>query len=110
MDEDGLGLLLIIICLLIKFCIIDYRFEKLKDRVNKLENEVEKMENPYKNLVGKKVKIHQQFTIKDADPEMYEKEWIVFVKRQNGGRIMVENPKYCYNVQIPVSEVIEIVE
>lgn len=61
------------------------------------------------NLVGKKVKIHQQFTIKDGDPEMYEKEWIVLVKRQNGARIMVEN-KFCYNVEIPVSEVIEIIE
>ena len=69
-----------------------------------------KMENPFMNLVGKKVKIRQQFTFKDADPEMYKDEWIVTVKRQNRARIMVENPKFCYNVEIPVSEVIEIIE
>lgn len=68
------------------------------------------MKNPFMNLVGKKVKIRQQFTIKDADPEMYEKEWIVTVRRQFGASIVVENPKYCYNVAIPVSEIIEIVE
>ena len=68
-----------------------------------------KMENPFMNLVGKKVKIRQQFTFKDADPEMYKDEWIVTVKRQMGAYIIVFND-FIYNVGIPVSEVIEIVE
>ena len=67
------------------------------------------MKNPFMNLVGKKVKIRQQFTFKDADPEMYKDEWIVTVKRQMGAYIIVFND-FIYNVGIPVSEVIEIVE
>lgn len=67
------------------------------------------MNNPFMNLVGKKVKIKQQFTFKNADDRMYEDEWIVTVKRQMGAYIIVYND-FIYNVGIPVSEVIEIVE
>lgn len=66
------------------------------------------MENPYKNLVGKKVKIPRLFTHgKHSCPEMLENEWIVTVKSQNKGRILVYND-FVYNIEIPVGEVIEI--
>ena len=68
------------------------------------------MENPWKNIVGKKVKIQCLYTFgRDSDPEMLKDEWIVKVTRQNGGRIMVEN-NFMYNVEIPISDVIEILE
>lgn len=66
--------------------------------------------NPWKNLVGKKVKIPRLYTFgRNSDPEMLKDEWTVKVTHQNGGKIMVEN-SFMYNVEIPTSDVIEILE
>ena len=70
-----------------------------------------KMEkNPWSDLTGKLVKIKRQFTLgRDCDPRINDDYWIVKVKRQYHGRILIESD-FVHNVEIPAGEVIEILD